>query len=419
MGNILLFLLGMRDNLGVLIGGMPLRFGELAMVLFSFMVLLKHVRRPNSKALSYAIFFMTVHLIVCIVSVFLSGDVQVAYVAKYLLRCVIVISFLIAVNHVNVDRLSFDFDKCMKYIVVVLFCSFLLEQLGYWVWLCSIQEYSGHGFMGINRFSGTASEPGYFLEVVIIPFYYYLKKNNRIMVAITSMFAFLTFSVGVYAGILLLLLIDKYVELRETNRIVLKKESMRWILIIVPILFAVSASSYKVILDGIYQKAIAFISGESTSDYSTMVRTQISTVAVDAIKSFNCEQWLFGKGLGGFYSYSERLYSQGLLFHFGESPDNAYLGIMYDSGILGLCTYLMVLFLAFKQKPKSIEAKSIYCAMVVSCLHNFILSGMWLYMIWVEMGLLYIINIKDKKRLEGLWPIHHLMNITKLKTGQI
>lgn len=92
--------------------------------------------------------------------------------------------------------------------IVIFYLAFILEILGKTIWMCNIIDYSGHGFMGLNRYLGTASEPGYFLEVIVLPLYYYWKNNDKKMTLLCLLLAVMTFSVAVYAGIVLLYLAD-------------------------------------------------------------------------------------------------------------------------------------------------------------------------------------------------------------------
>ena len=402
MGNLMLYLLAFRDTLGIDFI-LPLRLGDIFICLFPiYAIIHKKKTLVDKNAAKISMLLFMYFLISTFTFLILKPVIINNYVYKSLFRCIIMCIFVYSVNYVNIEKFEFNMDKAMKFIIIAIILCNLIQLFGYTLSLGKVIHYNGKIFYGITRMSGTASEPGYLLPVIILPWYYYLKSSNKKFIVILSILGIITFSGAVYAGMIVVLF---FILIVQNKRKIEKKKMLYGVIstiiliciFITVFIFNNTVRQYSLL---VLEKGFNFVLGRST-DWSGMARSMLKNFAFNSIKKFSALELIFGKGIGAFYTDSYQYYIMGNLYEYGETPHNVYLGILYDSGIVGVLIWVAIIAHTLKLKPETIEMKTIYCGIVTIICHNFIVGGLWIYMLWLEIGILTIMIRKYNLKLNS------------------
>lgn len=387
MGNLMLFLLAFRDVLGVNIG-IPLRAGEILIAVFPAYAMFHRSSKSRLKrANNISIFLILYFLFSIIVWWVLSPQVIDNYAYKVFARIVLMAVFVYSANHINVSKIKFSFETAMKLIVISVAVMDILQLFGFTIYLSEFAEYNGAYFFGIKRFSGTASEPGYLLPVLILPWYYYLQQLKKPMIAVIAFLGLITFSPAVYGGMVFTVLYICLVK-RKYKLIVVGLLGLGIILIAV-----VANESLRESFISIIDKAFSFLNGDSI-DFSGKSRLQQRDLALEKIKDFSITELLFGTGLGSYYVNSYDNFKRGHSLEYSISPTNAFLGILFDTGIIGILMWAALIYNIIKIKPNTLECQTILCGIIICLISCIINAALWTYMLWLELGI-YIIMARQ------------------------
>jgi|GEM_PF-3577123 len=209
------------------------------------------------------------------------------------------------------------------------------------------------------RSSSLMGNPIYFASYIIFPLTIALKnikiqdkwqKDNLVIVAILSIALLLTGTRGVFVGIVVSSLAFCFLYTR--NKVGMKKS----------LLFLSSAFFILTCVFLLARLAIPTSSKYSRyfhfNDQSSSSRIEFWKMALKGVK----DAPFLGNGFENYYVVSEKYYSAKLYENegnFSDKPHNAYVEILTSSGIIGLFTHLLFIFLLFRGISQAKKQKNV------------------------------------------------------------
>lgn len=314
--------------------------------------------------------------------------VDQSYAFTFIVRAFATLLFIYVCEHASLSINTLMFDKFFKYVVTIEFIFCLMQLLGFNFFALHFSSYNPEKFFGVRRLSGTASEPGYLVPVLVPCLYYFFanRQNNLkylVMVCFEFLFSFSSFA---YAAFLLTL---SYLALQTKEK--LKKIFVPVVMLaIFFILLFIAVPQLYFVQQRIQEKIVSYvIEDESKMDWSAAERTENKKVATNAFDNLTIDEKIVGMGLGATKYFTER----GVKYHFaGQEAGNAYLALLLNLGIAGLTLFFFVMYKVLKLKEQNVISNSLFCALIVQFIQYTITGNIWLYTLWFNVGLLIIVR---------------------------
>ena len=401
---IMIFLYPIRDMLGLILMGVPLRLGEIWSGVVGIIGFASgKIRIKRSEIGIVLILLMNLFLSVVVLA-FNISNVDTSFAIKYIIRNILNLIFIVGALVANTQFTDKDFIRLCKNIVILQAILLVvtestglhvyMNELRGWSSLLSTGQFVDIAGLRIVRFMGSASEAGYLGPLLIMPYYFFLdrcitnkgkgvKKGKKFLIG-ALLCAMFTLSTAVY--ILFIVFTAYYFISRSTNKRALKK-------LFFVILGAAIICSIGLLLPQIREfiqlhiiNKIQFylaIGSNVQFDWSAMDRSQHLRNAWAMFTGGNILEILVGHGTGAYLAAS--LANTSLLVSNVEEAYNIYLSTLTDRGVLGL---LLIIFLFLYVKKivikGNIVSESIFAGIVAQYIHWVLTGNMWLYYFWYE-----------------------------------
>lgn len=378
--------------------GVPLRVGELLMLIYALYVFLKTsmekklVFFKRTKLSKTIVYLLGLNLILTFL--FSKGQpISTSFFYRYLLRNIMVLFFFIAVLIKPLKIRKKDLELFFKYMILLQFFMLILQKLGLTIKLFSLVSYP----MG-RRFQGTASEAGY-LPTLIVPALWYFRNSirNKKYYYLGIFEIFMTFSSFAYAVLAIELCISLF-----TKRIKVNPKRFLNAAVIGVFLLVVIGLNFKIVSNTIeknFTKIVKYSKNDG-GDFSSRARNQQLDFIKKEISSFNKEELLFGKGTGS-YAYTQfKQIKKHKLLEITEEAHTVYYSTIHDRGILGFMAtigiFLIFLYMFYKQRKNKIVMCFAYLYLF-QMIHWKITANMWLYYFWISMA--YVVSQYEIKEI--------------------
>ena len=407
-----------RDALGIIIGGIPFRLGELWTLVIGLNYFVGG-RRKLKKSEAALVLILVINFLLTLLGVLFSyASIDHSFATKYLFRNLIFSISIFAFLSSNMEFDKDDVEKLMYYTVFLQMIFFVVFYMtGYYMFMNQFSQKlniyeQGQivriGGLMIRRFKGTASESGYLAPFLSITLYYFIniffdKENKKrrdkkklmglICIIIMSLF---TFSSAVYV----IQAVTTFVALKRNGvkgKIMLVFTMVLGIVVIIAgLLFVPTISNF--IRTDFADKISTYLGLNSKNfSYSAVDRMQHIRNAWDMFIHGNLLEMLFGHGTGAYLVYSRR---SAVMVNEVEEAYNLYLSTLTDRGLLGLVLlFLLFLFIRKHRIRGDKNSETIYWGIFCQCIHWLITGNLWQYFFFYEIMLLigYKRNIYNRK----------------------
>ena len=316
------------------------------------------------------------------------------YAYTFIARCIAITFFIKICEKLDFNVSPSFFEKLFKYTIIVeaILCSFQLT--GHTLIGLKVLPYDS--FIGlVPRLSGTASEPGFLIPVLSPSLYYFLStyRYNKFWFWLTLLFMILSTSSFAYPIILFIFLYNAFNKSKsKAMKLAISYSILFFVAVIILITLSPSASDF---VDYSINKILAFGSGsQDDMDYSGMERTVNRIAGFDGFVNMSVIEKFIGGGFGTALYYSEKY-----VVSYGTSNECgiAYLGMLLNLGILGLSILFALFKKVHKLKTKCIISTAIYIGFIVQAIQFLIITNIWIYFFWFEIGLLIILKRNENK----------------------
>lgn len=386
--------LWLKDSIGITVGSMPLRLGELWLVCRSFFSVVQKPRQKISRNDLFLLLFLLMNfLYVFSQFLILSDQIETSYCIKYLLRNLIYLCVFTCLLPGREKYSDHDINYLfILFIKIELIFLVIFSLSGYRLYLGSFinthreatHKLSLFGIT-ITRFMGTASEPGYLAPLIVGPMYYfsccYIKKREYgKYLTITFIISVLTFSSAVYVATISAFCVPliKYSHKKVNKNIFI-------ILLVLSLLsfFALGNEKISAFMNGnFFEKFASFVGVSNTRNFSGSDRNiQIST-CWKMYKDSGIVEKIIGHGTGA-YAHSVK-YLSGMLSE-AEEAYNIYLSTLYDRGMFGLLFIggIFAVLKGYVVKDNDISS-ALYIGIVAQIIHWGIVGNFWLNSFWLN-----------------------------------
>lgn len=393
-------MLPLREAIGISIAGMPLRLGELLFLLFPIYCIFQtknihfNINKYAKRILLILLFFLIYSSLFSLINY---SKIDSSYFIKTIFKGFLVLFFLVFAFTLKRDLPENKFIKYMKYIVILELCFYLIQAFGYTISFCKIEKYSPTVFMGIKRFQGTASEPGYLAPILALPLYFFSKKirTNYLWFALTCILIILSFSLFNYIVLLMVVFSILWKYIKEIS---FKKLLLILLCIILSMTIIIAASStIRNAFMGMINKGLQFLGvSNKSADFSANDRMSNYSLAFKMISEFNFFEIFVGRGTGAYSAYS--LANREMVFMHAEEAYNLYLSTFTDRGIIGLAIMVLLIYNIYKLKEKdNLISSTVFFAILVQFIQYLLVGNIWLYFLWFEVAVLSMIKKDDIK----------------------
>lgn len=405
-----IFLFSLRDAFGITIHNLPIRLGELWIILFSIFEIPKKRWRIHKNEISL-LYILFSSLIITIIGVILYREsIDLGFAIKYIARNALYLIFIFAFLISNITFSKEDIHKLMKYIViieVIFFMALYIFNIYFYLGeLCHFSvntsgQYIQIGSYILPRFLGSASEPGYLSPLLVMPTYYFgvmsikpiegiCKRNNAVLYLLITIFLSLfTFSSALYffEMITLVLVVLLNVNKKDLLKYLFTICKIVGVLIIIILLIPRLRDLF---YTHIVVKVIAFLSfGNSAGNWSANDRTSHYVNAIKLFLNSSPLQFFIGHGTGGYYAYSQMGATNLLTTNVNEAY-NLFLSTLTDRGILGfICIFLLIMNCRLKRIKGDVFSQTVFVGIIMQCLHWLLTGNLWLYYFWYEVIILF------------------------------
>lgn len=398
--NLLIFSIPLRELAGFKTG-VPLRVGELLMVIYIGYIFLKTSMKEkflffNRTNISKNIVYL-LGLNLLMTLVFSKNQaIETSFLYRYLSRNIMIFLFFISVLIKPIQLKEKNIDFFFKYMIFLQLFMLILQSSGFTIKLFSIES-----FPIFRRFQGTASEAGY-LPTLIAPALWYFRNSirNRKYYYIGIFEIFMTFSSFGYAVLVIEGSICVFTKkIRLSPKMILNR------MLIIIFLTSIIAWNFKII-SGVVEKHFVKIikySKNNGGDFSARARNQQLTFIKKEISKFNNEELSVGRGTGAYYLIQLKQIKKNTMMEITEEAHTIYYSTIHDRGILGFSTIVVISLLinyVFYKQRKDKVIMSIGYLYFLQLIHWKITGNMWLYYFWI--GIAFIVSqyeIKEKRKI--------------------
>lgn len=382
--------------------GVPLRVGELLMLIYALYVFLKtsiekKFRFFNRTLLSKSIVYLLILNLVLTIIFSRRQAINLDFFYKYIARNIMITLFFLAVLIRPIRLKKKDIELFFKYMVLLQLFMLVLQKLGFTIKLFTLTNFP----LG-RRFQGTASEAGY-LPTLIAPALWYFRNSirNKKYYYLAFFEIFITFSSFAYIVLALELSIVFFTKKIKINA----KKFLKGILATLLILIVI-AINFKVIsrsIENNFTKIMKY-SKNDDGNFSAQARNEQLTNLKNKIINFNKEELLLGKGTGSYSSSQLKYIGKKKFLEITEEGHTLYHSTIHDRGILG-CLILIILFgnfgyMIYKQRKNRVIMSLAYLYLL-QLIHWKITGNTWLYYFWISMAYIisqYEIKIYEKNK---------------------
>jgi len=397
-------------DVGFVVFGIPLRFGEIIFLLFFLRLLdlkMSHkLSRVNQKGVVIVFLLLANLFLVILVTSFSTVDDShyFKYIARNGMYFLAMSSFLI--KPLQVDRINGE--RFIRYIFYVIAVFYFLEFIDYYLMSLNwdsifVARQGKNVFRGIIiRFAGPASEGGHLIPLLSIPLMYGLLARKKWMTLFSLAFILLTFS---SFGYLVIAFSIFFFFKKEASKDLIKR--MKKIIVngfaivlFVGVLFAEKVST---LIAYNWEKAQAYFRVSGAKEWSASQRTNHIKLAFDLFWESPWYRMLFGNGTG-YYSKKSKEFTK---FYLDEASEahSLYFSTLPDRGIIGLLLIFTLFFVISRIRiPKNIQDQyrllflSIKFGVLVKIVHWMFVGMVWQYYFWVEVVLLLSLSIYYNRR---------------------
>lgn len=404
------FIFPWRDVLGIFIGGIPFRLGEIFTVFF-ILIPIKKRKITIYKSEGMILLFLLLNLFLSVLGfVVYHSSIDTSFSIKYILRNFCFLLMFIGFLSSNITMDDETIDRIMKFFVIVLTILCIIQETT-WIHFymgriltetetIRTGQYINLGGLLIPRFVGVCSEAGYLAPILVMPLYYYLniyftKERKEKRKAVTYILlilgmAILTFSSAVYAFVLFIFIM---VAFRNLNN---KKRQKTLLIIILLSIFSINIlwnnSQFRQFITlNMIEKINGFISlgKTSASSWSANDRVQHLLNAWELFMQGDALQFLIGHGTGAYSKYAS---TSDVMVQNVEDAYNIYLSTLCDRGVIGLLLFVAMIISIRKFKHNTISSKTINIGILAQLAHWIITGNFWLYYFWYEIMFLIAYN---------------------------
>ena len=397
----LMFSIPLREMAGFQ-RGVPLRVGELLMLIYALYVFLKTSIEKKSNffnrtLLSKSIVYLLI-LNLVITVIFSRGQViNLDFFYKYVARNIMMILFFSAVLIKPISLKRKDIELFFKYMVLLQLFMLILQKSGFTIKLFTLTSFP----LG-SRFQGTASEAGY-LPTLIAPALWYFRDSirNKKYYYLAFFEIFMTFSSFAYIVLALELGIVFFTKKIKIN----SKKILKGIIATFLILIVVGMN-FEVVSKSIENNFIKIMkySKNNGGDFSARARNEQLTNLKNKILKFSKEELFLGKGTGGYYSNQLKYVGKKKFMEITEEGHTLYYSTIHDRGILGYLVLITLFgnfgYIFYKQRKNKVIMSLAYLYLL-QLIHWKITGNMWLYFFWITIAFIisqYELNKVKKNR---------------------
>lgn len=387
--NIILESYPFRESFGLNFGFIKLKLGELVNLILSFFYMCRYKPKGISSTREK-------NILLCLVSIFFLSlfsslaqldSIDASFFFKYTIKCLIIIFFCYIFFSRNLAFSKKSIIFLFKFIVIVelIFVVFQYVFRFRIIDFSIVKTFSTFtiGNVSIERFSGTASEPGYLVPILALPTYYFFTKfkNNKFYCIASFFMLILTFSSFAYISLFILILYGLKNNRKKRPLII----SLCILSFLIIILFFTFSNSFSNFILYYVNKGITYFNFNK-NDVNTIVewsatdRNQHVSNALNLFLNGSFSQIIFGHGTGG-YLYLQT-FNNSLLVTGVEEAYNLYLSTLTDRGVLGLLLLLFLFYNILRIPSKDDVSKSLKFGLIIQIIHYFFVGNLWLYFFW-------------------------------------
>lgn len=385
---LLLLTYPLRESFVFMVGETtPMRLGEILMGICPvtyIMYRLKYARKDNLVS-NILLVFLVYSFVFGVIA---GTHIKIEFAVKYFIRGFLFYVFI----RIAEDRVILISDlyinKLFKYTVIIEVCFFLLQLAGYTIRFGAFEHHGMSAEFGMQRLSGTASEPGYLIPVIAPCFYYFISefKKYKWWAFITFLLIFFTFSSFGYVAICIVIFLrilvssnGKFVRYLAVSVVFVSLS-----LIVVSFVFPQIGEVY----DALSSKMFAFASfNQDEMDYSGAERAENMVVAANAFSGGSVYEKFLGQGIGATAYYTNKE----VVTHLpAEEADNLYLSILLNQGFIGLLLIFLFFYVIYKRVGRDVASMSFFVGLLIQILQFILVGNLWLYFMWFDIFYLVV-----------------------------
>lgn len=402
LSKIMMFLFPWRDALGIMIGGIPMRFGEIWSIAFGI-PLLKLKKIYANKWEKGILIFLFINLLLTMLGVLFHYDsIETSFAFKYIIRNILNIVFIAGFLSSGIVFSRTQIDWLFKYSVIIQLAAHIFTIItNKFFYISQLTDLSIFmytlvriGDIVFHTVHGTTMEPGFLTTLLPVTLYYFLqvltdKKTNEKerkkawkYILIILVLSALTFSTAVYTVTFLTIIavLHKNIRCKCANRYII------YGIFIITIAFAVILTNERAkeyFVQNVLFKIQTYFhfDSENYTNFSAKTRGQQKRAALNWFLSSSPPEAIFGHGTGGYWQYARSL-SNTLDSEVSEAY-NIYVSTLTDRGILGLFCILGIFFCVYRLTVMTDRvSKSLFWGIAVQAMHWMLVGNFWLYHFW-------------------------------------